>query len=158
MPAGSGEAAHIADRASFSYSGLYKSIMEHDLVDREDVRTLVEAFYRRAFADPLIGPIFTDVARMYLPAHLPIMCDFWETVLFRAGVYRRNALQVHFALDARTELGRQHFDRWLALWRTEIDERFTGPKADLAKLQAERIAGAMHRRLTTNRSRQPAGR
>ena len=28
-----------------------------------------------------------------LSAHLPVMCDFWETVLLRAGRYRRNALR-----------------------------------------------------------------
>jgi hemoglobin len=67
--------------------------MLHDLRDRADIGDLVGEFYRRAFADPLIGPIFTDVAKMDLDHHLPIICDFWETVLFNAGLYRRNALQ-----------------------------------------------------------------
>ena len=35
-----------------------------DLKDRADVAVLVDAFYRRVFEDPLICPIFTDVARM----------------------------------------------------------------------------------------------
>jgi truncated hemoglobin YjbI len=130
--------------------------MDDDLVDREDVRTLVTSFYRQAYADPLIGPIFTEVARMDLAAHLPIMCDFWETALFHTGTYRRNILQVHMALDAQVELGRAHFDRWLTLWCTAVDERFAGPKAELAKLQAERIAGAMHRRLSGHRSQSAA--
>lgn len=53
-----------------------------DLADRRDVERLVTAFYLRAFADPLIGPVFTEVARMDLDAHMPVMCDFWESVLF----------------------------------------------------------------------------
>jgi truncated hemoglobin YjbI len=61
------------------------------LVDREDVERLVRTFYTRAFDDPLLGPVFLDVAHLDLEAHLPVMCDFWETVLFRAGLYRRNA-------------------------------------------------------------------
>lgn len=118
-----------------------------DLANRADVEALVTGFYRTAFADPLIGPIFTDVARMDLDHHLPIMCDFWETVLFSAGLYRRNALQVHVVLNARHPLGPAHFDRWLDLWTRTVDERYAGPHADRAKLQATRIAGSMQRRL-----------
>lgn len=121
--------------------------MNGDLKDRSDVAQLVEEFYRRAFADPLIGHIFTNIARMDLARHLPVMCDFWETVLFRAGLYRRNALQVHLDLNARFPLHQEHFDRWLALWVGTVDDHFAGEKADLAKVQAARIAGSIHRRL-----------
>ena len=121
--------------------------MPNDLTDRTDVEELVTAFYRTAFADPLIGPIFTEVARMDLDHHLPIMCDFWETVLFRAGLYSRNALQVHYVLNARHPLTEEHFDRWLSLWTEAVDDRFVGEKAELAKTQATRIAGSMQRRL-----------
>jgi predicted ArsR family transcriptional regulator len=60
-----------------------------DIAGRADIEALVNEFYTSAFADPLIGHIFTDVAKMDLAHHLPIMCDFWETVLFAAGLYRR---------------------------------------------------------------------
>ena len=66
-----------------------------DIATREDILALVETFYTEAFADELIGPIFTDVAHMDLPRHMPIMADFWQTVLFKAGLYDRNALAVH---------------------------------------------------------------
>ncbi|MCB5292046.1 group III truncated hemoglobin [Arthrobacter sp. SO3] len=121
--------------------------MNGDLKDRSDVALLVEEFYRRAFADPLIGPIFTHIAKMDLVRHLPIMCDFWETVLFSAGLYRRNALQMHLVLNARFPLQQEHFERWLTLWAANVDEHFAGEKADLAKIQATRIAGSIHRRL-----------
>ena len=121
--------------------------MTRDLQDRSDIAELVGEFYRRAFEDPLIGPIFTDIARMDLDHHLPIMCDFWETVLFNARLYRRNALQVHLVLGARFPLGQEHFDRWLTLWVSNVDEHFTGEKAELAKTQARRIAGSILRRL-----------
>jgi len=121
--------------------------MLDDLQDRDDVSRLVTEFYRRAFADPLIGHIFTDVAKMDLNHHLPIITDFWQTVLFRAGLYRRNALAIHTALNRRFPLTSEHFDRWLLLWTGTVDELFEGPKADLAKVQARRIAGSIQRRL-----------
>lgn len=118
-----------------------------DLTNRDDVELLVGNFYARAFADSLLGPIFVDIVQMDLDVHLPVMCDFWQTVLFRAGLYRRNALQVHVDLHAIFPLSSQHFARWLALWVTTVDDHFAGEKAELAKTQAARIAYSMSRRL-----------
>ncbi|QQQ80232.1 group III truncated hemoglobin [Saccharothrix sp. 6-C] len=118
-----------------------------DLAGREDALALVTEFYRRAFDDGLLGPVFRDVARLDLPAHLPVIADFWATVLFRAGTYRRNLLRVHLDLHERFPLTSAHFTRWLALWAATVDDLFTGEKADLAKSQAERIAWSMIRRL-----------
>ncbi|GAB3803817.1 hypothetical protein GCM10028798_23290 [Humibacter antri] len=118
-----------------------------DLADREDIAELVSTFYTRAFADDLIGHIFTDVAHMDLDHHLPIMCDFWQTVLFNAGLYRRNALQLHYLLHAKHPLHEEHFRRWIAVWTSTVDDLFEGPVAERAKLQADRIAGSIHRRL-----------
>lgn len=119
-----------------------------DIAGRDDIEALVVDFYTRAFADPLLGPVFRDVAAMDLQAHLPVMCDFWQTVLFRAGLYRRNALAVHVALHAAEPLTGEHFARWLGLWVETVDDRFAGEKAELAKRQATRISASIHRRLT----------
>jgi hemoglobin len=78
---------------------------------------------------------------------MPIMCDFWQTVLFQAGLYRRSALQLHYLLHAKHPLEQEHFDRWLALWCQTVDDDFAGPKADMAKHQAKNIAASIHRRL-----------
>lgn len=118
-----------------------------DIAERKDIAGLVTAFYRRAFADDILGPIFLDIAHMDLPAHLPVMCDFSETVLLRAGLYHRNALRPHLRLNTKVELTPAHFARWLDLWTTTVEERHTGEKAELAKVQATRIAGSLTRRL-----------
>lgn len=117
----------------------------NDIADRADVEALVTAFYETAFEDALLGHIFIDVAKMDLAHHLPVMCDFWETALFNAGVYRRNALQLHVALSAKHPLTGAHFTRWLSLWNQTVDARFTGPVAERAKLHAVRAAGSMQR-------------
>ena len=118
-----------------------------DISDRADIDALVRQFYEAAFADPLLGHIFIDVAKMDLAHHLPIIGDFWETVLFNAGRYRRNALAMHLALNGKHALTGEHFTRWLALWTATVDEHFTGPVADRAKQQAVRVAGSIQRRL-----------
>jgi hemoglobin len=123
-----------------------------DITGRDDIAYLVTAFYQQAFTDDILGPVFVDIAAMDLPAHLPVMCDFWETVLFRAGRYHRNALRPHLDLNTKVELTPAHFARWLDLWSTTIDQRHTGPNAELAKTQATRIAESIARRLRAPRA------
>lgn len=131
-----------------------------DLQNREDVERLVTEFYTRAFADELIGPVFTEIAHMDLAEHMPVMCDFWETVLFQAGKYRRNAFNLHVDLHQRPELGtggltEEMFDRWLAIWAATVDDLYSGDVAEHAKIQASRIAHSIHRRLHSRTDRQP---
>jgi hemoglobin len=118
-----------------------------DLANRADVEVLLRRFYGRVFADDTLEEPFSELREKGLESHLPVMCDFWETVLFRAGLYRGNAFQVHRQLNDRHPLGANHFGRWLTLWEATVDEMYQGPAAERAKLQAARIAKSMHRRL-----------
>ena len=118
-----------------------------DIADRSDCELLVRAFYGRALTDPIIGFIFTDVARLDLEAHVPKITSFWETVLLGAGTYRGGAFRPHAELNERVALRSGHFQRWLALWRQTVDGLFAGARAELAKAHAERVARAFDRRL-----------
>ncbi|MDI2132711.1 group III truncated hemoglobin [Yinghuangia seranimata] len=118
-----------------------------DIASREDIIVLLEDFYRAAFADDLLGPVFVDVAHMDLASHLPRLADFWEVTLLRRGGYRGNALEPHRALHALSPLTAAHFDRWTRLWADAVEARFSGPTARRAVVQAGRIAAAMRARL-----------
>jgi hemoglobin len=118
-----------------------------DIETRADCERLVRAFYGRALTDPLIGWIFTDVAHLDLEAHVPVITSFWETILLGARTYGGGAFAPHAALHARARLRGAHFERWLVLWRTTVDELYGGERATLAKTHAERVARAFHGRL-----------
>lgn len=120
--------------------------MNHDITSREDIDALMVRFYGRAMSDPLIGPLFTDVAQLDLAHHLPVIGDFWESTLFGSGVYsrhRRNPLLVHAELDRKSRLEPHHFQRWLELFTSTVDESFTGLRADYAKQRGHAIARRM---------------
>jgi hemoglobin len=117
-----------------------------DISSREDIDSLMHAFYARAMADDVIGYIFTDVAKLDLDHHLPIIGDFWETLLFQTGSYSRhgrNPLMVHGELSAKEPLLPRHFTRWLELFRESVDEQFSGERAEFLKSRAESIADRM---------------
>ena len=118
-----------------------------DIDDRDDCERLVRAFYGRAMRDPIIGWIFVDIAQLDLEAHVPRITSFWETILLTAGSYSGGAFRPHADLHARVGLKAGHFERWVWLWRTTVDDLFAGQRAELAKRHAERVAAAFHARL-----------
>jgi hemoglobin len=118
-----------------------------DIETRDDCERLVRSFYGRALTDPVIGWLFTDVARLDLEAHVPRITSFWETILLGARSYGGGAFAPHAALNARAQLRAGHFERWLWLWQQTVDELFVGERAQLAKSHAVRVAGAFHARL-----------
>lgn len=119
-----------------------------DLAARADVEALLRRFYGRVMVDDVLAEPFAELRTKGLESHIPVMADFWETALFRAGLYRGSALQAHRQVHQRIPLNSGHFVRWLTVWNGTVDEMFGGPIAERAKIQGARIAWAMHRRLT----------
>jgi hemoglobin len=119
-----------------------------DLAGRADVEALLRRFYGRVLLDDVLAEPFTELRIKGLDSHLPVMADFWETVLFRAGLYRGSAMHAHRHVHQQVPLSGRHFVRWLTTWNNTVDEMFQGPIAEHAKIQGARIAWAMHRRLT----------
>ena len=114
--------------------------MKPDIQNREDIAKLINAFYEKLLADELLAPIFIEVAKIDLTEHLPILYDFWESVLFQVGKYKRNAMEVHLDLHQMHRLEEQHFNRWLALFNETVDDFFEGETANRAKVRALSIA------------------
>ena len=120
-----------------------------DIGSREDVERLIGGFYERMLDDPVIGYIFTYYAKIDLEKHLPVICDFWEAVLFQKPVYEggANAMNVHLDLNKKIPLKNQHFARWLYLFHRTVDEMFEGPNALRAKERSVSIAELMKKRI-----------
>lgn len=117
--------------------------MKRDIENRNDIDLLMNRFYSRAMNDDLIGYIFTDVAHLDLEKHLPVIGDFWESMLFHTGVYARhgrNPMQVHMALNMLEPLKAEHFERWLEIFNDVIDTDFEGMNAEMLKERAAFMA------------------
>jgi hemoglobin len=117
--------------------------MKKDISSRADLLLLVTRFYDKLLDDDSISYLFTDVAKINLEHHLPVLVDFWDNILFGADSYRKNAMQPHMDLHARSPLLPHHFDTWLHYFSQTVDEFFEGQKAFLAKERALSIATIM---------------
>jgi hemoglobin len=117
--------------------------MKKDIENREDIQLLVNTFYDKVTADPVIGFIFNDVVKVNWKRHLPVMYDFWENTLFYTGGYTGNPMEIHQRLNQLIPLKTEYFQRWVYLFTLTTDELFYGDKAVLAKQRALSIAAIM---------------
>ena len=117
-----------------------------DLLTEADIIRLVDAFYARVNDDPLLRPVFNDVAQVDWARHLPTMYDFWSSVLLGTSRYKGRPFAKHFPLPIQAA----HFQRWLNLFNETVDALFTGPKATEAKTKAQNIGAMFEHRMTPN--------
>jgi hemoglobin len=103
---------------------------------REEVIKVVDRFYSKVRQDELIGPIFTEQAKVDWDEHLPKLYNFWEDLLFGTENYHGRPFPPHMKFNLKIE----HFERWLKLFVETIDENFSGLKAEEMKARALRIA------------------
>ena len=120
----------------------------NDIETRKDIDALMHEFYSRALADDKIGFIFTDIMKLDLESHLPIIGDFWESLLLGAGNYHRhgrNPMRIHQEINEKVELQYEHFERWLEIFNGVVDEMFSGDISSHAKMRARAIAHNIQR-------------
>lgn len=114
----------------------------------EAVRLLANSFYEKVQADPLIGPIFTDVAAVDWSAHLPKMYAFWETIILGNGAYDGHPFHPHLLVNQKQPLRIEHFERWLTLFSATLTEHFTGETAEQVRQRATQIALVWNNKLS----------
>lgn len=111
-----------------------------ELNSKMEVEIMVDRFYEKVKQDELLSPLFAHVD---WPKHLPIMYNFWASMLLGDRSYSGNPFQKHVPLPLKAI----HFDRWLLLFNKTIDENFTGEKAEEVKARAQNIAAVFQYRL-----------
>lgn len=121
---------------------------KHDILTRDDINTFVNDFYIMVRADETIGFIFNDIIKMDWEHHIPLIVDFWETILLDNPVYQKNAMERHFHVNKEIPLTKEHFDAWLSLFGASIDKNFEGQICELAKTRAKSIAAIMLFKMT----------
>jgi hemoglobin len=114
-----------------------------DITSEADVRLLVDTFYAAINHDALLAPIFNGVAQVDWAQHLPIMYDFWSSILLGSARYHSRPFPKHMPLP----IDATHFERWLELFDATVAELFQGPKAEEARLRALNIARMFEYRL-----------
>jgi hemoglobin len=107
-------------------------------LDASKISLLVDRFYEKVRADPLIGPVFNAAVHDW-DDHKRTLTSFWCSVTLRTSSYRGNPMAVHRMQPIRLE----HFERWLALWRVATHEALNETDARQMIEHADRIGRSL---------------
>ena len=123
--------------------------MKNDITNRDDIKLLVDTFYNKIKANPVIGHIFNDIAKVDWEHHLPKMYSFWSGLLLGEHGFSGNPMQKHIELSRQTPMTEAQFSEWLLMFTQTTDELCEGEKADEAKMRATNIARLMLHKIQT---------
>jgi hemoglobin len=115
------------------------------LLTEEQIAELVDTFYEKVRADQLLGPVFDGAIGDDWGPHLAKMKAFWSSVMLASGTYKGNPMMAHLALPRLT---RDHFERWLELWRETAPKVCGEPAASLFVEKAEMIGDRLLQSIT----------
>jgi hemoglobin len=113
---------------------------KRDITSRDDVVLMVNTFYTHVQKNKELDHMFNSVANLDWDKHLPIMYDFWETIIFKNAIYNGNPMRVHKQLHGLQRLTPSMFKSWLDIFNRNMDALFLGDNAREAKVRALSIA------------------
>lgn len=123
-----------------------------DIKNQEDLYTIVDEFYKKLLSDDRISYIFTDIVKIKLKEHLPILVTFWSQGILGTGGYTNNLTQIHLDINEKVYLSPELFDIWLTHFNNSVDENFSGQKAEQIKTQALSIATVIQIKINQKKS------
>lgn len=110
--------------------------LKQDILSIHDIKNLVDTFYTKVRSHELIGPVFNERIENRWPEHLEKMYKFWQTILIGPHAYFGSPFPPH----ANMPIDETHFNAWLSLFNTTVDELFDGKIAEEAKWRAAKMA------------------
>jgi hemoglobin len=114
-----------------------------DILNQEDILLLVTKFYEKLLDDTKISFIFTDIVKIKLQEHLPILVTFWSQAILGTGGYVNNLTQIHLDIDSKEHLTPELFKIWINHFNNSVDENFSGNNSEKIKTQALSLSTIM---------------
>ena len=114
-----------------------------DIENQMDLYLLVDKFYKKLLSDQSIAYIFTDIVKIKIEEHLPILVTFWSQVFLGTGGYTNNLTQIHLDIDKKEYLSPELFSIWINHFNTTVNENFEGLNAEKIKTQALNLSTIM---------------
>jgi hemoglobin len=135
------ERQHIMNSELFKFHRHDTRPMRVEAPAREEILGFVKAFYAKARADVILGPVFDRVvSEDAWPEHFETMVDFWLAVAFEGPSFRGNPMVKHARIR---DIAEEHFERWLAIFSQIARSYWPAKTAALLIFRAEQIAPAL---------------
>ncbi len=116
--------------------------MPYNTVDRGHIEEMVRQFYEAVLKDDILAPIFNkslgdDLNNAKWHEHLNTLYKFWDLMMTGKRGYGGDPFPPHAFIGP---LNREHFTRWLELFKKTVNELFIPEIATKFYLKADRLA------------------
>ena len=122
-----------------------------DIQTQQDLYLLVNQFYKKLLSNHSISYIFTDIVKIKIEEHLPILVTFWSQMIFENGGYTNNLTDIHLKVDKLSHLSSELFEIWLMHFNSNVNELFEGENDNKVMAQAQQLAMIMQIKIDYNR-------
>lgn len=126
-----------------------------EISTKKDIEQLVRTFYKQVQQDELLGPFFNKTIpnAEEWEKHYELLTAFWELNLMDKKGFDGNPAKAHNRVDKSfmQSITTAHFDRWVDIWSTTIDQLFAGELAEKAKSRAKGMAKGMYKKILDQR-------
>ena len=119
-----------------------------DIKTQANLYQLVDEFYKKLLSDDSINYIFTDVVKIKIEEHLPILVTFWSQLIFDTGGYTNNLTNIHLDINKKEKLTPELFQIWLNHFYSTVNDNFKGDNSEKIKEQALQLATIMQIKMT----------
>ena len=110
-------------------------------ISRDDIARVVKQFYLAVQNDPDLGPVFAhSIATADWPAHEAKIVQFWANAILNEKDYSGNPMMVH---KAQGHIKPEHFEIWLALFKSTVDNVLPSIPAQQFHHLAQRIGASL---------------
>lgn len=117
--------------------------MKPDIKNYDDIRILVDIFYKTAAQDDLLGPIFSQIDNHQ--DHKEALYHYWENTLLK------NIDNLPFPQHIQKMFTCRHFVRWTRLLLDTIARMHAGPVAEKATVIVIKKAEEFQSKLAISR-------
>ncbi|MCG8669379.1 MAG: group III truncated hemoglobin, partial [Pseudomonadales bacterium] len=101
-----------------------------DLDNETAISQMVDLFYDQLLDDQTMAPLFLEVAKVDLRAHLPTISLYWQKMLLGDKRYHNNTMAKHRIINRRHPFTIEHYDLWLFYFINTSQTHFSGPYTD----------------------------
>ena len=122
-----------------------------DIQTQQDLYLLVNQFYKKLLSDKSISYIFTDIVKIKIEEHLPILVTFWSQMILGTGGHTNNLTDIHLKIDKLSHLSSELFEIWLMHFNSNVNELFEGENDNKVMAQAQQLAMIMQIKIDYNR-------
>jgi hemoglobin len=113
------------------------------MINKTHIENLITNFYEQIKQDELLGPIFNDVAKVNWEEHIPLLVNFWSSIMLGTNEYHGGAFGKHVMLSHQTPINKQHFDHWLEIFTQQANQDLPKPYNEIIVNRANMIAQSL---------------